>query len=265
MSKFTCSVEDCSSPMPDGQRLRKGLCPTHYQRMRKFGSPSLPILAVPDHDCEQCGARFERQSVNKKYCSDACRQAASRSFPCRVCGDPMLRSASSLPAGQAAHRTCAKRDRMVPCAFCAEPFTPGLRAGGVRIRCCSKACARRLDVREGRNNLQDGVQVGRDPEKRRRNGELSTRKRRARIAGSVSERYTRQEIAERDEFVCWLCNEPVDMSLRHPDSRSASVDHVVPLSLGGDDLKSNVRLAHLGENLARGNRVDWKVSELTTA
>lgn len=185
---------------------------------------------------------------------------------CSVCGGEMQRGRRSRPQGLAAHRECRTASQMADCGYCGERFKSTKRSGTLeRTRCCSKSCARRLEIQDGRHLLQDGVQVGRDPEKRRRNGELSTRKRRARIAGSVSERYTRQEIAERDEFVCWLCNEPVDMSLRHPDSRSASVDHVVPLSLGGDDLKSNVRLAHLGENLARGNRVDWKVSELTTA
>ena len=43
------------------------------------------------------------------------------------------------------------------------------------------------------------------------------------------------------------------MGLKYPHSRSASVDHIVPLSLGGSDMRTNVRLAHLGENVARGN------------
>ena len=52
--------------------------------------------------------------------------------------------------------------------------------------------------------------------------------------------------------------EEVDMSLKFPHPMSASVDHIIPLSLpGATDTKANVRLAHLGENVARGNRVDW--------
>lgn len=44
------------------------------------------------------------------------------------------------------------------------------------------------------------------------------------------------------------------MSLKYPHSRSASIDHIVPLSKGGADTKANIRLAHLGENVGRGNR-----------
>ena len=33
---------------------------------------------------------------------------------------------------------------------------------------------------------------------------------------------------------------------------SASMDHVIPLKLGGEDSEGNIRLAHLGCNLRRG-------------
>lgn len=229
-----------------------------------------------DHTCRVCAAPIVRKPGPGRwphFCGDECRASVGLNP-----APPVRLDGSCFDCGRAVHRRskrCADchlvraRDaRSIAlvdpgsCALCGAVFQPKKRSNGAYTRCCSKSCARKLDVREGRNNLQDGTQVGRDPVKRRRNGELSTRKRRARIVGVASERYTRLEIAERDEFVCWLCNEPVDMSLRHPDPRSASVDHVIPLSLGGDDLKSNVRLAHLGENLARGNRVDWEVPEL---
>ena len=72
------------------------------------------------------------------------------------------------------------------------------------------------------------------------------------LASAKSEPYTRQEIFARDGWVCGICDEPVDPDLRAPDPKSASIDHVVPLSLGGDDTPANVRLAHLGCNVSRG-------------
>ena len=147
--------------------------------------------------------------------------------------------------------------RTATCAYCGQPFTSVKRSGGPWTRCCSKSCARRLEIREGRHPLQDGKQVGRDPEKLRANGERARRTRRARLAGAEREAYTLAEVAKRDGFRCWLCRRKVNMSLRYPHPRSASIDHVVPLSQGGNDVKANVRLAHLGENIARSNKGGW--------
>lgn len=62
----------------------------------------------------------------------------------------------------------------------------------------------------------------------------------------------RSLIAARDGWGCGICGEFIDENVRHPDPRSASVDHVVPLALGGLDTLENVRLAHLVCNASRG-------------
>lgn len=66
---------------------------------------------------------------------------------------------------------------------------------------------------------------------------------------------SRPRIYERDGWMCQLCGEPVDPALIFPDRLSATLDHIVPLSLGGTHDPSNVQLAHLGCNSAKGNRV----------
>ena len=58
-----------------------------------------------------------------------------------------------------------------------------------------------------------------------------------------------------EETVCWVCGEYVDQTLPPRTPRSRSVDHVVPLSRGGDPLnRANLRLAHIGCNTGRSNR-----------
>ena len=48
-----------------------------------------------------------------------------------------------------------------------------------------------------------------------------------------------------EEDICWLCNLPVDKTLKTPDPMSAEVEEIVPVSLGGDPLaRANCRLAH---------------------
>lgn len=59
----------------------------------------------------------------------------------------------------------------------------------------------------------------------------------------------------RPGVACWLCHEPIAFGLRKWHPRGPSLDHVRPLSKGGDPLDpSNARPAHYGCNSARGNR-----------
>lgn len=94
--------------------------------------------------------------------------------------------------------------------------------------------------------------TGRDPEKLRRNWQAKNRRRRALLRGASSEPYTLDGIAERDGFRCRLCHRRVRMDLRAPHPRSPSIDHIVPLAAGGDDTRTNVQLAHLSCNMAKG-------------
>ena len=80
------------------------------------------------------------------------------------------------------------------------------------------------------------------------------RRRKAIVA--AGEAFTRLEVFERDGWVCGICTEPIDSELRYPEPRSASVDHIVPLSLDGEHTWGNVRAAHLDCNVRRGNRVE---------
>lgn len=136
------------------------------------------------------------------------------------------------------------------CAYCGAAFRSEHSGKGTRTRFCSWAC----------RNKGCSINEAERIERARRRDEIKTRRRRALLAQVEREPYTLAEVAERDRFICWLCERPVDMALRWPDLKSASVDHVIPLSMQGPDTPANVRLAHLGENITRGNRVDWRPS-----
>lgn len=69
---------------------------------------------------------------------------------------------------------------------------------------------------------------------------------------------TDEEILERDGWRCQIpgCKRrPIRRDVKYPHPRSKSVDHIVPLSHGGDDTAENKRAAHLGCNMARGNEM----------
>jgi 5-methylcytosine-specific restriction endonuclease McrA len=78
--------------------------------------------------------------------------------------------------------------------------------------------------------------------------------RRALKAGRIAEPYTLAEVAERDGYRCGICRVEVDMDLDGRLGMGPSIDHVVPISLGGDDTPANVQLAHRRCNSRKGNR-----------
>jgi 5-methylcytosine-specific restriction endonuclease McrA len=86
------------------------------------------------------------------------------------------------------------------------------------------------------------------------------RKYRKTLRGVVSEPYSNLEIAERDGWRCQLCRRKVDRRLKHPDLMSMSIDHIVPISRGGTDVRSNVQLAHFSCNSKKNNKV-WGEGE----
>ena len=58
---------------------------------------------------------------------------------------------------------------------------------------------------------------------------------------------------------CWLCGHNIDTRLTEKHPLSFTLDHVVPLSKGGDLLDpANARAAHRSCNSARGNRTSVK-------
>jgi 5-methylcytosine-specific restriction endonuclease McrA len=69
---------------------------------------------------------------------------------------------------------------------------------------------------------------------------------------------TDEEILERDGWRCQIpdCGRrPIRKDVKYPHPRSKSIDHIIPLAHGGDDTAVNKRAAHLGCNLARGDKM----------
>lgn len=79
--------------------------------------------------------------------------------------------------------------------------------------------------------------------------------RRARLNGGKTEDYSRYDIYKRDDGICYLCGDPIDIELEWPDTMSFSIDHVYPISLGGDDTVENVKSTHLRCNISKNDSV----------
>jgi 5-methylcytosine-specific restriction endonuclease McrA len=86
----------------------------------------------------------------------------------------------------------------------------------------------------------------------RQRRKAAERRRRRLLATAARESYTLAEIAVRDGHVCGICRKRVRMNLAVPHPEAPTIDHLIPVSEGGDDVKANVRLAHFLCNSTRG-------------
>ena len=125
---------------------------------------------------------------------------------------------------------------------------------------CKNMCKKHYDsfmkdnkIRKAKITLyrQKYKQTEKGKEQRRKDRE----KRRAKEKNAVViGSFTNKEIFLRDYFICSICGLPVDQTLVFPNKLSASLDHSVPLSKGGEHSSQNVTCTHLTCNVRRGNR-----------
>ena len=83
-------------------------------------------------------------------------------------------------------------------------------------------------------------------EKGRATSARAYNKRKRLLEGAVQEPYLRSEIAERDNWTCYLCGGHIEPDDLH-------IDHIQPLSLGGHDTPWNVAATHAACNLSKRN------------
>lgn len=103
-----------------------------------------------------------------------------------------------------------------PCVTCGVTFTPQLRN---QQRYCGPRCSPRNRWQD-RPNLDPGV---------------------------------KRKILERDGWLCYLCEKPVDRKVKWPHPFSATVDHVIPWSVSHSNNPTNLRAAHWRCNVEKGD------------
>jgi len=68
-------------------------------------------------------------------------------------------------------------------------------------------------------------------------------------------------ILRKTATVCALCGMPIDKSLKYPNPMSISIDHIIPVALGGRSTIDNLQATHLICNKAKGKKVLAKNNE----
>ncbi len=93
-----------------------------------------------------------------------------------------------------------------------------------------------------------------NPEKYDATQKRHSRKRRAQKTNVDHVPYDDQYIFDRDRWICHLCDLAIDPSVSRKSGDGATIDHIIPLSLGGSDAPDNVAAAHWRCNFFRNTR-----------
>ncbi len=178
--------------------------------------------------CSRCGKAIQltRTSAPEPVCQP-CRKIAPAAYRAKPGNEPQAYS----------------------CALCGREFSRHARDIVNDHPCCSQSCSAKLAIRLGLmpQTLPKAL------------GDRATRKaarsrQRHQVRAETWDGVTDEQIMERDRWRCGICGKRIGKSFRYPHPRSKSIDHVIPISQGGDDKAPNKRAAHLGCNNGRCNR-----------
>lgn len=267
MNKRTCSIEGCGN-----SHASYGYCDKHYRRWRKTGDALILLRSnrkvCSEQGCEKsasgrglCPAHYANwhyRNKSKTFELESCRAGgctSPRDYAdyCRrhnrllkKYGDPHYVKPT------ATHKMCNRCKSNLP----VDSFTKRKgRAEHTRQSRC-KACIIQVQ-RERRARIGEeynAYQRRWASENRDKRSSYETVQK-ARRRGNHVEKIQRIEIFERDGWVCQMCFQPVDPSLKFPHPMSATWDHIIPLSKGGPHTRENLRLAHWRENFIKGNKM----------
>lgn len=233
MSIIACSVEGCERKFKG-----RGFCATHLSRFKIHGDP-LKGAQVP-RNTDPCRA-------------DGCEVGGNRTKGfCRKHYERMKSNGSWRDEDQLF--TPGDFDA---CLYCDAPIP----SEGILRRYCSGSCA--TSISRGfvipppfpcaRCNVEVDLKVRLPTGRLRpRNTKMCTS---CKPPSHMRKHFP--ALIARDGTECQLCGDHINAELKFPNPLSTSVDHIIPRSHGGLDEMNNYRLAHLGCNSRRGNRLDY--------
>lgn len=211
----------CAIPLVIGPRERnpKRWC---SEKCRQWAARHPGELRPTARNCEACGTDISA-TQRAKFCSLRCKEIARGQ-----------RLAEPLP-----ERTC----ELPECGKRYQPYKATQRA------CCERhghTLWNRESRADGRQKPEPWTEARKERWKRRQELKRAT---------SSGRPVVREDIGDRDDWVCYLCEQPIDRQLIWPDPESATTDHVIPLSRGGEHDPDNVRITHARCNSAKGDRM----------
>lgn len=225
---------------------------TTASRRRKRTAVLEGIADMKTYICKRCGKEYIPKASDRiTYCSRECAFAYRREHPkspkprtiiaCPVCGTNFERKRGQIKfcSEECRRKDLCKRDyernkrkfgglkRPFICKWCGKEFMPYY---GIKKRAfCSKDCTERHGAWHAKvlKRIQD--------------------------KNKVKGNFSRLAVFKRDAWVCKICGQPVVKDVPHMHPLEATIDHIIPLSKGGEHSWDNVQCTHRRCNRLKGN------------
>ena len=180
--------------------------------------------------CQWCGKEFSTPYPNKKYCSEDC------------CYQGNLRDKREQWATEYVPRTLV-------CKECGSEFVT--ECGKPRSVFCCQSCADKYERRQEHLTVRH-KKYTREARKKR------DHQLREQFVSDVSY----EDLYERDQGICQICGLPVHPYKGCDNSWDGTIDHIIPLSVGGKHCMENCQLSHRICNSLKGQAntefaIDW--------
>jgi hypothetical protein len=222
---------------PDG--FRKKYCSTacQYAALRERtierhkNDPASPDPFKYKRECSECGTAFTTGYPNQIYCSSDCTYNAN------------LRMKREQWAS-------AYMSRTFVCKECGVEVTTV--CGDIHRAFCCSTCAEKFERRIEHQTEQHKIRM-----------KQSKRRREKQLAAVFVEDVSYADLYERDDGVCKICGLPVLYDKFVDNNWSGTIDHIIPLSRGGEHSMDNCQLAHRICNSLKSDDesfkgIDWK-------
>lgn len=250
---MTQSCIDC------GAVARSKRCEDCREEVRQSEGPSAGWRRAPElRRCACCDSPFTTVRSRQRCCSEECRSALQdvrHGRPCSArCGRFVRGKAAEptcLTCRAAGNGTSAPVDGQICCSTCRAPIrrepkeiARSLRKSKSGRVYCSKKCA---------NAEPKGRSAPRlDRASRRAADRARCARRRGALALAIVEIVDPDVVLERDGWRCHVCGKRIDRTLSGRAAMGPTIDHLVPISEGGEHSYANVRAAHRRCNSRRG-------------
>ena len=225
MTKRICSIDGCQEPHD-----ARGWCAKHYGRWRNFGDPLAPTAR-------------ERMVLDGQTRTEK---------PCSVCEivQPLEAFSVDLRHSDGRQSRClmCQRQYRHELWVATHPNYGKVSTAEERRENHRIASAKYRESNREVSNQRSLDWVKRHPEK---TAEYN-HKRRTVTRGTHVEKVNVFVLADRDNWICGICHKPIDPTLTYPNHGYRSVDHIIPIIMGGLHSYDNTRIAHWICNVRRG-------------
>jgi hypothetical protein len=237
--------------------------------------PIHSTVSRPSGVCRGCGDPFFGHK--RKYCTTACGQrfkylqrAPRRLIVCQNCGKEFMGALRycSKECRERSNRDRSNRRFAGKCEFCGNDFQSGNSERFCSIPCANRSiwknfpavkkvckCGKKFKTKKPLKTWCSRNCWNRARLKRKwAYYKAAFRMRKRQEAEAFIEQVCPTEIFSRDNWTCQICSKEIDMEKAFPHPKSASLDHIIPISKGGTHEAKNVQCAHLRCNIRKSNK-----------